>query len=242
MDPSRKPYATMLSDGYQAAEVIVPLHVSLVAANLSSIGIACCEGQGWSMQRNLTAQVQAAGVENYTSLVTSHAYKGDPPAPDSPLKTDLKVWITENSPIMQRLGMTGTWYKNGSENEGLNWANLLHDAFTTGNVSAYVYWIGAGPHYMEAPLIWIPERKANTSADAPYFQLAANYYAFAHWSRFVRPGAVRLGVDASANNGLLQATAFQNTNGSLAVQVINNGNETASVTLDISRPNARQSV
>ena len=228
-----KPYATMLSNGSQAAEVIVPLHASLKAANLSSIGITCCEGQGWSMQRELTEQLQAAGAENYTGLVTTHAYKGDPDAPDRPFNTSLKTWITENSPIMKRLGMSQKWYEKDEENEGLHWANLLHNAFTTGNVTAYIYWIAAGGSSGEAPLIWIPRRAANAPADTPWYRFAAPYWAFAHYSRFIRPGATRLGLKSSLDT--LQATAYRNVNGSVVVQVINNANETAALNLDVPR-------
>jgi len=230
----------MLSNGSQAAEVVVPLHASLAAANLSHIGITCCEGQGWSMQRDLTAELQAAGGEKYTGLVTTHAYKGDPDAPDRPLNTSLKVWITENSPIMKRLGMSGLWYQKDEENEGLHWANLLHNAFTTGNVSAYIYWIAAGGSSGEAPLIWIPRRTASTPATTPYYRFAANYFAFAHFSRVIRPGAVRLGLRSSLDT--LQATAYLNANGSVAVQVINNANGTAALSLDVPRDAAARAV
>jgi len=231
----------MLSNGSQAAEVVVPLHASLAAANLSSIGITCCEGQGWSMQRVLTADLQAAGAENYTGLVTTHAYKGEPDAPDRPFDTGLKVWITENSPIMKRLGMSGVWHEKDEENEGLHWANLLHNAFTTGNVSAYIYWIAAGGGAGEAPLIHIPRRNASTPAATPYYRFAANYFAFAHFSRFVRPGAVRLGLllrSSSSPDALLRATAYLNRDGSVVVQVINNADETAALTLEVPRRGA----
>jgi O-glycosyl hydrolase len=228
----------MLSDGYQAADVIRPLYDSLASANLSHIGITCCEGQGWSMQRNLTLEVQAAGAENLTSLTTTHAYKGEPAEPDGPLNTTLKVWITENSPIMKRLGVSYKWYDIGEENEGHNWANLLHDAFTTGNVSAYIYWIGAGPSPAEAPLIVIPRRAANATTGTPYYRLAANYYAFAHFSRFVRPGAVRVGLEHEAEG--VKATAFRNPDGSVAVHVVNNGNGTAALEVDLPRHSTRQ--
>jgi len=235
----------MQSDGYQAADIIGPLHASLEAANLSStVGIACCEGQGWSMQRDLTAEVQAAGAEHLTSLVTTHAYKGDPAEPDRPLNTSLKVWITENSPIMKRLGMTLKWYATGEENEGLTYANNLHTALVIGNVSAYVYWIGAGPSNREAPLIWIPHRNESTPADAPWLVPAANYWAFVHFSRFIRPGAVRLGLglgDAGEVSGRpLRASAFLNSDGSVVVHVVNNGNDTVPLDLEIPKLNPRQ--
>ncbi len=193
------------------------------------------------MQRQLTHEVQDAKAEGYLALTTTHAYKGDPAEPDSPLNTSLKVWITENSPIMKRLGMSGTWYNNGSENEGLSWANNLHTAFTTGNVSAYVYWIGAGPSRGEAPLILIPKRNATTPTDAPWIQLAANFWAFSQWSRFIRPGAVRVGTTNSSLGAVL-SSAYINRDGSVVVQIITNGDEGVSLGLDVPRQGGRQYV
>lgn len=54
-------------------------------------------------------------------------------------------------------------------------------------------------------------------------------WAFAQWSRYVRPGAVRLGT--SAATGGLSFSAFKNTDGTLSVQVINSGTTAQSVTV-----------
>ena len=45
------------------------------------------------------------------------------------------------------------------------------------------------------------------------------YYYIGHFSKFIRPGAKR--IVSSANRDLLQTTAFQNTDGSVAVVVMN---------------------
>jgi glucosylceramidase len=49
------------------------------------------------------------------------------------------------------------------------------------------------------------------------------YYTMAHFSRFIRPGAVRIGVDNPDDS--LQITAAQNPDGSIAVVVLNEGSE-----------------
>lgn len=54
-------------------------------------------------------------------------------------------------------------------------------------------------------------------------------WAFAQWSRYVRPGAVRLGTSGSAS-GLL-FSAFKNTDGTLSVQVLNSATSAQSVTV-----------
>lgn len=49
------------------------------------------------------------------------------------------------------------------------------------------------------------------------------YYYIGHFSKFIRPGAKRIG--ASSSRAQLQTTAFKNTDGSIAVVVMNTTNE-----------------
>ncbi|KAK0624986.1 glycoside hydrolase superfamily, partial [Bombardia bombarda] len=208
-----KPYATMLADGYQAADIIAALYVALGGIGLPHVGIACCEAQGWSYAREMLAELEDAGAVDGLSLMTTHAYKGEPAAPDGPLGvTSMPVWITENSPIMQRLGMTETWYGNGSENEGLAWAVNIHEAIVRGNVSAYVYWIGTSGG------------SATTGDGAlPAYTIGATYWASAQFSRFIRPGAKRIGVGQDWMEGSVLVSAYENKDGSVVVQAVNNG-------------------
>ena len=240
----------MQSDGYQAADEISALAVALQGIGLTSVNISCCEGQGWSYARDILAEVQDAGAEGALGLITTHTYKGEPATPDEPLNTTLPVWVTEISPIMQRLGMSQTWYRNHSENEGLLHAINIHEALTTGNVSAYVYWIGVGQSKAEAPFIWAPNLKMNvTSADMwhPYdsnttvevppgtmpYTIGSTYWASAQFSRFVRPGAKRVQVsqETSSTSTSLLVSAYKNRDGSVAIQAINNGDQDTTVSV-----------
>lgn len=220
-----------------AVDIIRPLHANLVAhanntAVASLVGISCCEAQGWSMQRDLLPSIQATIDDGFLSVITTHAYKGSPGAPDAPLNTTLPVWITENSPIMQRLGFSETWHANSSENEGLVWANNLHTALVIGNVSAYLYWIGAGQFGEEVPFVWLDRREGGG------YRIAATYWATAHWSRFVRPGAKR--VDVSERSEDIKTSAFVNPDGSVAVQAINNSDGNVTVALYAPEAKPRQ--
>ncbi|MFY0644338.1 MAG: glycoside hydrolase family 30 protein [Bacteroidia bacterium] len=57
------------------------------------------------------------------------------------------------------------------------------------------------------------------------------YYVMAHFSKFIRPGAVRIGLECSDDE--LQATAAQNKDGSIAVIVFNQGNEARTFNLEL---------
>ena len=60
------------------------------------------------------------------------------------------------------------------------------------------------------------------------YQVSKRLWAFAQYSRTVRPGAVR--VDATGGSGL-RTTAFVNADGKVAVNVINTGGAAASVSI-----------
>lgn len=54
------------------------------------------------------------------------------------------------------------------------------------------------------------------------YEVASRLWALANWSRFVRPGAVRIGTDGGEG---LRVAAFRNVDGSVAVVLISQGGE-----------------
>jgi glucosylceramidase len=84
-----------------------------------------------------------------------------------------------------------------------------------------------GPNWFKnwcvAPVIVDPE------ADEVY--LTPLYYVMAHFSKFIRPGAVRIGFENSDKN--LMATAAQNPDGSIAVVLLNQSEKAASVSVQL---------
>lgn len=70
-------------------------------------------------------------------------------------------------------------------------------------------------NYCDAPII------ADTTTDTLTFQ--SSYYYIGHFSKYIRPGAVRIG--SSKYTDRLQTTAFKNTDGTIAVVVLNRGDE-----------------
>jgi glucosylceramidase len=109
-----------------------------------------------------------------------------------------------------------TWNENwddGSGYDGLTIAQAVHDALTLGNVNAYVYWFGASRGATRA-LMQIDDV-------AKTYRVSKRMWALAAYSRFIRPGAVRLG--ASAADPALKVSAFRNPDGSEVIEVLNTG-------------------
>ena len=209
-------YASMQSSGQQAADFLEILYPTIQKAGLKT-QIACCDGSGWEQNRERLTGIQQAGKEDTLGLVTSHGYSS---APGAPFATDKNVWQTEWSTFDT---INYNWYATGSQSEGLTWANHIQQAFAVSNVTGFLYWWGAANTTDNQSLLFV-----NNTAEV---RVTKRLWAHAHFgSRFIREGANR--VDAAVSGGsALNATAFSNTDDSVAVQVINNGNDTETVTL-----------
>jgi O-glycosyl hydrolase len=206
----------MLSNGTQSADFIKVLAPTLKAAGLDT-KITCCDAAGWTSQARMLAGIQAAGAENLFSVVTSHGYSSPL---DDPLNTTLPVWQTEWSDLHEN--WTNAWYNNSTAGEGLTWAITIQNAFVQSNVSAFIYWQGAEMIGKNTALI-------NLGRDS--FQVSKRLWAMAQFSRFVKPGAVM--IDADSEDEEVLASAFLNSNGLVAVQVINNSTDDADIELRV---------
>lgn len=217
-------YASMQSSGQQAADFLEVLYPTLQKSGLKT-QIACCDGSGWEQNRERLTGIQQAGAEDTLGLVTSHGYSS---APGAPFATDKKVWQTEWSTFDP---INYDWYASGSQSEGLTWANHIQQAFAVSNVNGFLYWWGAANTTDNQSLLFI-----NGTNEV---RVTKRLWAHAHFgARFIRPGATRIaasvvsGGNGNGTSSTLNVTAFSNTDdGSVAVQVINNGDAAQTVSL-----------
>ncbi|KAF2840089.1 glycoside hydrolase family 30 protein [Patellaria atrata CBS 101060] len=217
-------YASMLSSGAQAAEFIKVLSPTLAAANLSHVGIICCENTGWQQTTQAFNGIKSSGAESLLSVVATHEYTS---RISSALSTPAHVWQTEYSDLNGR--WSTAWYSNGGAGDGLTWANNIYTGIVTGNLNAYLWWVG------------IQDRPTNNNnneklilIDGQNYQVSKRLWAFAQYSRTVRPGAVRVGT----SGGNFRTTAFVNVDGSVAVNIINTGTGAATVSVAVTGFNA----
>lgn len=140
------------------------------------------------------------------------------------MNTKVPVWLSEQCDLNG--GWSTSWYGSGGAGEGLTWANNVYSAVVNNGVSGYVYWEGVqwpNPNTNEK-LIKVDNR-TNT------YEVAKRLWALANWSRFVLPGAVRVG--SSGGSGVKTA-AFKNTDGSIAVVAISTGSSASNVNIKVS--------
>ena len=90
-----------------------------------------------------------------------------------------------------------------------------HQAFVYSDTSAYLHWWCA----QDNPGNTIGSDAILVRLDGDNFEVSRRLWAFAGYFRFARPGSVRIDALSPAEN--LKVTAFENTNGTLAIPVIN---------------------
>ncbi|ANS64779.1 hypothetical protein SLINC_2555 [Streptomyces lincolnensis] len=173
-------------------------------ANAAGYKVACCDSFGWNQQKNYTSAIEADPVAR--GLVATHTGHTYASKVDGPLPTRKRTWMSEWSPDGT------TWNENwddGSGYDGFTVASAVHDALTKGNTSGYVYWYGAS----------VGATRGLIQMDGADYHVSKRLWAIANYSRFVRPGATRIGATTPDAN--LRLSAFRNTDGSVTVVALN---------------------
>ena len=170
-------------------------------------------GQGYdyghAMYRDATAwaQLDILGVHQYDSQIAV-------PWPSDVLTTK-PVWQTEMSGVMY-------WPEQGPSsdiNNGVVVAGWIHSALTVGEASAWLYW-------------WYSTTSDNEGLVLQAGSTTKRYYTLGNYSKFVRPGSVRVEVTGSIPANVL-LSAYKG-NGKVVIVAINKNAATASVPITIS--------
>src|SRR5215469_5428696 len=208
-------YDGMVMSPAQTAQFLDVLGPTMASSGLST-QVECCATEGWDFAQQYAAAIEAdpTALAN-TPVFTSHGYTQ---APTTALSGWTKnVWETEWSTFE---GWSPAW-DNGSADSGLTWAQHIFAGLDQSNLNAFLYWWGSSTpsgNGDNESLIQI-----NGSTVSPSGRL----WAFAGWSDYVRPGAVRIG--ASTSDGNLTLDAFKNTNGTIAIVALNTGSSSDTV-------------
>jgi glucuronoarabinoxylan endo-1,4-beta-xylanase len=202
-------YDSMQMSPSQTASFLGVLGPALASSGLST-KMECCATEGWDFAQQYAAAIEAnpAALAD-TSVFTSHGYTA---APTTPLGGWSKpAWETEWSTFE-------TWdpaWDDGTVASGLTWAQHIYQGLTGAGLNAFLYWWGSttpSENGDNEGLIQI-----NGSSVIPSGRL----WAFANYSRYVHPGAVR--IAASSSNSAVDLAAFKNTDGTVAIVALNTG-------------------
>ena len=202
---------SMIMRPAQTANFMAILGAALARSGLSTRA-ECCASISWNYAQQYAAAIAAdQAADTATAVFTSHGYFVPP---GSPLRGWSKpVWETEWAPF--GFGPWDPAWDDGSPSSGFTWAQDIYTGLTAANLGAFLYLWGANTSTttVTGPNTGLVDVQGNTVATS------GRLWAFASYSRFIRPGAVRIG--ATTSDAGLEVTAFRNSDGSIAVVVLN---------------------
>jgi O-glycosyl hydrolase len=215
------PQDSMIMSPAQSANLMGILGATLARSGLSTRA-ECCASVDWNYAQQFAAAIETDKAANTaTALFTSHGYFV---ALDSPLTGWSKpVWETEWAPFgFQRWDPA---WDDGSPSSGFTWAQNIYTGLTGANLGAFLYLWGADTTGLTGPNTGLVEVEGSKVATS------GRLWAFASYSRFIRPGAVRIG--ATTSDAGLDVSAFRNSDGSIAVVVLNSAHSRQAATFSL---------
>lgn len=205
-EPNLAPtYSSMVMSPAQTADFIKILGPTLAADRLHT-QITCCDAEGWDLAPDYTSAITSDPIaSHYTGVISSHGYTAPP---TTALSTNGQhVWETEWADF-------NTWnpaWDDGSAASGFTWAQHIFTGLADANLSAFLYWWGVNTSDTNSGLLHL-------TADNTV-EVSSRFWAFANYSRFIRPGAVRISATTSSNG--LETVAFRNPDGSTTMVALN---------------------
>jgi O-glycosyl hydrolase len=186
------------------------------AAAMVACSSACTSGNGYDYGHALHAD-SAAWAD--FDIIGTHEYDDQTAFPwPSDFAKDKEVWMTEMAGVKW-------WPEQGPSsdiNDGVVVAGWIHSALVTGEVSAWIWW-------------WPQAQSSTNDNEGLLLQDGTDtkrHYTLGNFSKFIRPGYVRLNVTGSAPANVL-LSAYSGSN-NVVVVAINSGTSTASVPITIS--------
>lgn len=117
-------------------------------------------------------------------------------------------------------------------------ARVIHYDLTVAQARSWQWWRAAGGNYKDGLLRMYRKgerngRRGTMAAQANMVRDSKLLWTFGQFSRFVRPGALRLDVDGAMSPHGLLLSAYRNVDGTLAVVAINYAKEEAQVCINL---------
>jgi glucuronoarabinoxylan endo-1,4-beta-xylanase len=148
----------------------------------------------------------------YVDIIGEHLYGGGPKPYPLAESLNKHYWETENS------GMGGP---NESIGDGINYANKVHNCLVTSKMNAYHYWWLVNNNNDDEGLC--------NSSGKP----TPRMYTIGNFSKFIRPGFVRVDATASPASGITASAYYGASYGRLVIVVINSGSSGPSMDFTI---------
>jgi O-glycosyl hydrolase len=212
-------------DSMQMSPAQTTNFLDVLGPTLASSGLPtkmeCCATEGWDYAQQYAAAIEADSTASAdTALFTSHGYTE---APTTPLSGWTKpAWETEWSTFE-------TWdpaWDDGTDASGLTWAQHIYQGLTGANLNAFLYWWGSTTPAENG------DNEGLIQINGSTVTASGRLWAFANYSRYVHPGAVR--IAATSSNSAVDLAAFKNTDGTVAIVALNTATSADPITYSVS--------
>ena len=164
-------------------------------------------------------------------------------------KVDVDFWMTELCIMSNDEEIHGGGGFDFSMEEALYVARVMHYDLTVANARSWQWWRAAGGNYKDGLIRMYVKGERTGSRGQGRSVVQENrvrdsklMWTLGNFSRFVRPGAVRLDVQGPMEIDGLMLSAYRNTDGTLAIVAINYGKQDRPVCINLQpQPSARRS-
>lgn len=198
-------YSSMEVTPAQAAEF---LKIIGPAARRAGYQVVCCDSFGWNQSQPFADAISAdPQASRELDTFTGHSYAS---RSDHPLTVAKPVWMSEWAPSTSQDGWNTAW-DSGKVTDGIAIAEHIQDTLAQADASGYLYWYGVSQGATAALIQVDPATQT--------YHVSRRYDAFAAYSRFIKPGAIRIGVQSDAPG--VKASAYRNPDGSTVLQLLN---------------------
>jgi len=153
------------------------------APEVKVMGVETCNWYGFSgYYKTFKANAEAW---KYSSILATHLYGGNPTAYPEIQAAGKEFWQTE-------IYDTDTRTEDPGMGSALRVCKLIHDALTIANMNAWHFWWIKPCSGCNNGALWVEATK----------KPAKRLWIMGNWSRYVRPGFVRIGATAAPTAGV----------------------------------------
>ncbi len=189
---------------------------TFVANGLQNVKLMLPEPSCWSrLSTYADPTMNDPAAANFVSIVGGHGYTWCGSSPDPYTNGGKALWETEVS-------TTGANTFDQSIGDGLVWAKQIHDWMTNANANAWNYWQFIGSYNNDDEGLIYKDGRIRKAL-----------YTIGNFSKFVRPGYVRIGATAAPAGGVFASAYRDPVTGNFAIVVINQNGSAVPISFDL---------
>lgn len=147
----------------------------------------------------------------------------------------LEYWMSEYCILGDNDGEIKGEGRDLGIQSGLYIAKVIHNDLVNAGASAWHWWVAVSPYDYKDGLVYIDKNKTDGN-----YQSSKMLWALGNYSRFIRPGAVRVDASSSLGTDGLLVSSYLNTDGELVTVIVNAADQKQEVNIELEKGKAFQ--